>query len=78
MKLKFLHGPSNFNRWKLEQFRRATSGELKSSLLPGQLGSLKARPDGTMLDGHHRITVLIERGEDVDLLPREIIEKELP
>ena len=29
-----------------------------------------------MLDGHHRIKVLRERNVDVDLLPREVIEKE--
>jgi hypothetical protein len=38
---------------------------------------LKVRPDGTVLDGHHRISVLEERGEDIHLLPREIMEKEL-
>jgi hypothetical protein len=61
---------------KLDQFRRLSSDILKSSLLPGQRDSLKTRPDGTVLDGHHRITVLIERGEETDGLPREIIEKE--
>jgi len=64
------------NRVKLDFFRRLPTNELKRSLSPGQAGSLKARPDGTMLDGHHRVAVLIERGEDVQLLPREIIEKQ--
>jgi hypothetical protein len=36
---------------------------------------LKVRPDGTVLDGHHRIRVLAERGVDVHWLPREIIKK---
>jgi hypothetical protein len=49
--------------------------ELRSSLAPGQQGSLKVRPDGTVLDGHHRISVLAERGEDIHQLPREIIER---
>jgi hypothetical protein len=49
---------------------------LKASLAPGQKGSLKARVDGTVLDGHHRLTVLVERGENIDRLPREIIDKE--
>jgi len=31
-----------------------------------------------MLDGHHRVYVLRSRGEDVDILPREIVSKELP
>jgi hypothetical protein len=42
----------------------------------GQQGSLKARPDGTIVDGHHRIKVLRDRGVDVDALPREIIPKD--
>ncbi|MGH7449843.1 MAG: hypothetical protein ACRENG_00705 [bacterium] len=45
------------------------------SLKPGQPGSLKARPDGTMIDGHHRIKILQERGIDIDALPREVIPK---
>ena len=75
-KLLFLHSENALNRVKLEQFRRPSTEALKSSLAPGQQGSLKVRPDGTVLDGHHRISVLVERGEDVDRLPREIMEKE--
>jgi hypothetical protein len=37
--------------------------------------ALKTRPDGTMVDGHHRIKILRERGVDVDYLPREIVPK---
>jgi hypothetical protein len=58
-KLKFLHSESTLNRVKLEQFRRLTTDELKSSPAPGQQGSLKARGDGTVLDGHHRLSVLV-------------------
>ena len=64
------------NRVKLDVFRRLSTADLKVSLAPGQKGSLKTRADGTVLDGHHRLSVLIERGEDIDQLPREIIEKE--
>jgi hypothetical protein len=32
---------------------------------------LKTRSDGTILDGHHRIAILPERGEDIHQLPRE-------
>ena len=74
--LKFLHSEGALNRVKLEVFRRLSTADLKASLAPGQKGSLKVRADGTVLDGHHRITVLVERGEDIDQLPREIIEKE--
>ena len=74
--LKFLHSHSTLNRVKLELFRRLSTGALKGSLAPGQEGCLKARPDGTVLDGHHRIAVLVERGENIHQLPREIIERE--
>ena len=47
-----------------------------ASLLPGLEGCLKTRPEGTILDGHHRIHVLRHRGVDVDALPREIVEKD--
>jgi hypothetical protein len=74
--LKFLHSESVLNRVKLDLFRRLSTLDLKTSLAPGQKGSLKVRADGTVLDGHHRLTVLVERGENIDRLPREIIDKE--
>jgi ParB-like chromosome segregation protein Spo0J len=61
---------------KLEKMRGSASEELLESLLPGRLGCLTTRPDGTILDGHHRIKVLRERGVKVDTLAREIHEKE--
>jgi len=60
---------------KLEFFAKLSTEDLKRSLVPGQEHSLKTRPDGTILDGHHRIHVLRSRGEDVDALPREIVER---
>jgi hypothetical protein len=48
---------------------------LKQSLIPGQQDCLKTRPDGTILDGHHRIYVLRNRGVEVDSPPREIVLK---
>jgi hypothetical protein len=75
-KLLFLHGDETLNRVKLEFFRKFSTDQLKASLAPGKAGSLKARADGTVLDGHHRAQVLLERGENIDALPREIIEKQ--
>jgi hypothetical protein len=60
---------------KLGEMERRTTDVLKNSLLPGQKDSLKTRPDGTILDGHHRIYILRKRGVAVDLLPREIVVK---
>jgi hypothetical protein len=75
-KLRFLHSSDTLNRGKMDFFRRLSTVELKESLAPRQPGSLKVRKDGTVLDGHHPVCVLIERGEDIDHLPREIIEKQ--
>ena len=71
--LKPLH--SGLIKSKLDIFNRVDSEKLKQSLKPGQEHSLKTRPDGTMLDGHHRIHILKIRGVDVDSLPREVLPK---
>jgi hypothetical protein len=73
--LKPLHSETSLIQSKLNQFDRVPTDELLASLLPSQQGSLKARPDGTILDGHHRIAILRLRGIDVDHLAREIITK---
>jgi len=73
--LKSLHANSSLNSVKLEQFRKLSKEQLISSLKVGQANSLKVRPDGTLIEGHHRIKVLKERGVDVDSLPREIVPK---
>jgi hypothetical protein len=75
-KLQFLHSGDAISPVKLESFRRLSTDTIKSSLHPGQPSSLKARPDGTILDGHHRLFILLERGEDIHQLPREIMERE--
>jgi len=74
-KLRFLHSVNLLNAVKLAQFRRLSTEQLKSSLRPGEPGSLKTRPDGTVLDGDHRLSILLERAEDIDNLPREIMEQ---
>lgn len=68
--LQPLHADETLIPLKLEQFRKVTTEDLIKSLAPGRSGALKVRPDGTMLDGHHRIKVLRERSIDVDALPR--------
>jgi len=74
-KLKPLHGEVSLINLKLQTFCKLATEVLIDSLKPGQTGSLKARPDGTMVDGHHRIKVLRDRGIEVDSLPREIVPK---
>lgn len=74
--LRNLHSDGAFSPAKLEQFRRLATSTLIESLQPGLPGALKTRPDGTIMDGHHRILVLRERGIEVDILPREILPKQ--
>jgi hypothetical protein len=72
-RLKFLHADTALISSKLKQFSREETDKLIDSLVPGKEGALKVREDGTVMDGHHRITILRERGVDVDALPREIV-----
>jgi hypothetical protein len=71
--LKPLHSEDTFSQPKLATFRKLTTEELIGSLCPGEVGALKVKPDGTIMDGHHRVSVLRERGVDVDALPREYL-----
>jgi hypothetical protein len=70
-----LHPDDQLKTLKLDAYRKLATAVLLDSLLPGKEGSLKTRPDGLMLDGHHRIKVLRERGIDIDQLSREVIAK---
>jgi hypothetical protein len=76
--LKFLHSEASLSKAKLAQFERMETAALQRSLLPGGKDGLKARPDGTLLDGHHRTYVLSRRGVDVNALPREIVDRMEP
>lgn len=74
--LRSLHPESSLSQPKLTQFDKLTTEELMESLSPRQEGALKVKRDGTMIDGHHRIKVLRDRGVDVDALPREPFDEE--
>jgi hypothetical protein len=74
--LKQLHPKTSLSPVKLAQMDQLSTEKLKASLLPGEAHCLKTRADGTILDGHHRIHILRLRGVDVDMLPREIIERD--
>jgi hypothetical protein len=74
--LKPLHADSSLIESKLDKYGKLSDQELIDSLKPGQPGSLKVWSDATIVDGHHRIKVLRDRGVDVDSLPREIIPKD--
>ncbi len=70
--LKLLHPESSLSIAKLEAYRKIGTSGLIDSLKPGEPGSLKVQPNGTIMDGHHRIYILRERGVDVDALPRDV------
>lgn len=70
--LKSLHSEDSLIQLKLEQFRKLSTEEIIESLKPETIGALKAQTDGTIMDGHHRIMILRERGVEVNALPREI------
>ena len=74
--LRPLHPDSSLSPAKMGKYEKLSTQELIDSLKPGQQGSLKVRPDGTMIDGHHRIKILRDRGVNVDALPREVIPKD--
>jgi hypothetical protein len=76
--LKSLHPDSSLSQVKLAQFSKLSTEDLLDSLSPGAPGSLKTRPDGTVIDGHHRLAVLRQRGVDVETMPREVIPKDVP
>ena len=73
--LRLLHEGENLVQSKLELFRKCSTESLLQSLLPGQPGALKVRPAGTILDGNHRIKVLLERNVNINILPRETISR---
>lgn len=74
--LKPLHSESALNAAKLAKYGLLSTEVLLSSLALGEEGCLKTRPDGTILDGHHRIHILRSRGIDVDKLPRDVVVKD--
>jgi hypothetical protein len=73
--LKSLHPESYLDNGKLGKMEKLSTEDICASLLTGE-HCLKTRPDGTILEGHHRIYVLRQRGVDVDKLPREEIKKD--
>ena len=71
-----LHSARSLSQPRISVFEKLSTERLKQTLLPGQEHSLKTRPDGTILDGHHRVHVLNNRGVDTNALPREVIERD--
>lgn len=60
-------------RRSLEYNRTRPTEEIVKSLRPGEVKSLKVKPDGRVFQGNTRIKVLEERGYPVNDLPRDPI-----
>ena len=75
--LTFLHPEGSLSHAKMVQYSTLSTQELIDSLQPGQPGALKVRPDGTVIDGHHRLKILDDQGVDIHALPREILPKDI-
>jgi len=73
--LKSLHPDSSLKAEKLAKIEKLSTDQICASLLKGD-HCLKTRPDGTILEGHHRVYVLRKRGVDVDKLPREELRRD--
>ena len=76
--LQLLHPEGSLSHAKLLQYSKLSTQDRIDSLQPGQPGALQVRPDGTVIDGHHRLKILYDRGIDIDALPREILPLESP
>ncbi|WP_051065452.1 hypothetical protein [Nocardiopsis potens] len=76
--LKGLHSEKAMKESTLKALRKQSTDEIVDSLKPGGEEALIVKPDGTIMNGNHRIRILQERGYDVDGLPREIYRSDLP
>ena len=55
----------------LGYWRSRPTAEILDTLVPGRVEALRVKPDWRVMNGNTRLKVLIERGVDVDGLPRE-------
>ena len=68
--LKLLHAEKNLSKASLAYFRKQGTEDIVRSLQPGMVEPLIVNARGTVMQGNHRIFVLMERGFDVNSLPR--------
>jgi len=66
--LKLLHSENAFSRKTLEGLRKLSNEELVKSLTTPGDQRLMVKPDGTVMQGNHRVKVLMERGYDTSKL----------
>jgi len=64
---------SGSNKYSYEYWQKQSTRDILDSLKPGSEEPLRTKPDGRVFDGNTRVTILMERGIDVDSLPRVVI-----
>lgn len=70
--LRLLHPSESLSASSLDYWSRQSTADITRSLAPGQPESLLVKPDGTVMNGNTLLTILRERGYDINQLPREI------
>jgi hypothetical protein len=73
--LKLIHSDAVYHsgpgKFSLDYWRRLPASDILDSLLPGRPEALRVKPVGRVMNGNTRLKVLLERGIDIDSLPRE-------
>jgi hypothetical protein len=73
--LRLIHADTVYQagpaRLSLGYWRSRPTAVILDSLLPGRPEALRVKPDGRVMNGNTRLKVLIERGVDINALPRE-------
>ena len=63
-----LHGSDTLSKSTLDYWRGKSTEDIVKSLLSPGAEKLTIRPNGTVLQGNHRVSVLLERGYDTSKL----------
>ena len=69
-----IHGEASLRESSLDFWRAKETEGIIASLAPGARDPLVVSRAGRIVSGNHRVTVLRERGVDVEWLPRVIHE----
>lgn len=67
-RLKRLHNDQSLVESKLVKFRKLSTDVIIESLRTDGPGRLRIKPDGTIMEGNHRVKVLEEREYPIDSL----------
>jgi hypothetical protein len=75
--LRLIHADSVYDggpaKAALDYWRTRPTADILDSLRPGRREALRVKPDGRVMNGNTRVKVLLDRGVDVNTLPREAI-----